>query len=334
MSQNRSAITSQQQHQTSVYSSSATEPEMPVATPVGFKHPVRNSATYQGGPTHGLVSEGNPVRCHKIDYEIKGHEMQLVEIELDPTETVIAEAGAMMFIEDNIAFKAKFGDGSEPKKGFFGKLMAAGGRILTGESLFITHFINEGQNKARVAFGAPYPGSIIPVNLAKMPGQKITCQRDAFLCAAFGTKLKMTFNKKIGSGFFGGEGFIMQQLDGDGMAFIHAGGTIIRRELNNERIRLDTGCLVAFTPEGIDFDITMVKGMKSMFFGGEGMFLAVLKGTGTVWMQSLPFSRMADRIVQSAPSLGGSRVGEGNRLTGGVGGFLDGDGRLGGGGIF
>ena len=230
----------------------------------------------------------------------------------------------MMFMEEGIKFKTKFGDGSEPKQGFFKKLMAAGGRLLTGESLFITHFHNEGQGKARVAFAAPYPGNIVPLNLANLGGS-ITCQRDAFLCAAKGTKLSMTFNKRIGSGFFGGEGFILQKLQGDGMAFVHAGGTIIKRELRGERIRLDTGCLVAFT-EGIDFNITMDHGFKSMFFGGEGLFLATLQGSGTVWMQSLPFSRMADRIIQSAPSAGGRRVGEGNRLTGGFGGLIDGDG--------
>jgi len=237
----------------------------------------------------------------------------------------------MMFIEDDISFEAKFGDGSEPKKGFFSQLMAAGGRLMTGESLFVTHFINKGQRKARVAFAAPYPGTIVPINLADIRGQKVTCQRDAFLCAALGTKVSVAFNKKIGSGFFGGEGFILQQLAGDGMAFVHAGGTVIRRELHDERIRLDTGCLVAFTPEGITFDVTLVKGMKSMFFGGEGLFLAVLKGTGTVWMQSLPFSRMADRIIQSAPSAGGSNVGEGSQLTSQLtGGLIDGNGALGG----
>lgn len=285
---------------------------------------VTNSTVYKGGPTNGLVSEGNPTKCHKIDYEIKGAEMQLVEIELDPQEVVIAEAGGMMYMEEGITFKTKFGDGSEPKQGFFKKLMAAGGRLLTGESLFITHFHNDGQTKARVAFAAPFPGNIVPLNLATIGGS-IICQRDAFLCAAKGTKLSMTFNKRIGSGFFGGEGFILQKLQGDGMAFVHACGTIIKRELHGERIRLDTGCLVAFT-EGIDFNITMDHGFKSMIFGGEGLFLATLQGHGTVWMQSLPFSRMADRIVQSAPSAGGKRVGEGNRLTGGFGGLIDGDG--------
>jgi uncharacterized protein (TIGR00266 family) len=250
--------------------------------------------------------------------------MQLVEIELDPSETVIAEAGAMMYLDDGIDFKTKFGDGSEPKKGFFQQLMSAGGRLMTGESLFITHFTNRGQRKARVAFAAPYPGSIVPLNMQNY-GNSIICQKDAFLCAAHGTSLKLHFNKRLGSGLFGGEGFILQKLRGDGMAFIHAGGTIIKRELRGERLRLDTGCLVAFT-EGIQFDIQLVKGLKSMFFGGEGMFLAILQGTGTVWLQSLPFSRMCDRIVQHAPSIGGGRQGEGSSLTGGFGDVIGGGG--------
>jgi uncharacterized protein (TIGR00266 family) len=280
------------------------------------------SGTY--GPTHGLVSTGNPSTCHKVDYEIKGHEMQLVEVELDPQETVIAEAGGMMFLEDNIDFKAKFGDGSNPGQGFFGKVFAAGGRLMTGESLFLTHFTNTGNQKARVAFAAPYPGTIIPLDLSTI-GNKLICQKDAFLCAAFGTKLSIHFNKRIGSGLFGGEGFVLQKLEGDGMVFVHAGGTIIKRELRGERIRLDTGCLVAFT-ENINFDICLVPGLKSMLFGGEGLFLATLQGTGTVWMQSLPFSRMADRILQHAPSAGGRRQGEGSALTGRLGDVLDGDG--------
>jgi len=283
-----------------------------------------DSNSYAGGPTNGVVSEGNPTQCHKLDYEIKGHEMQLVEIVLDSQETVIAEAGAMMFLEDGIDFKTKFGDGSDPKQGFLGKVFAAGGRLLTGESLFMTHFTNKGQMQARIAFAAPYPGNLLPINMAEI-GQTLICQKDAFLCAAFGTKLSIHFNKRIGSGLFGGEGFILQKLQGDGMAFIHAGGTVICRELRGERIRLDTGCLVAFT-QGIDFDIKFVPGLKSIIFGGEGLFLATLQGTGKVWMQSLPFSRMADRILQHAPSAGGRRQGEGNALTGQLGDVLDGDG--------
>lgn len=283
-----------------------------------------NSTTYSGGPTGGLISEGNPTICHKIDYEIKGHEMQLVEIELDPSETVIAEAGALMYMEDGIEFKTKFGDGSTPKEGFFKKLLKAGGRLLMGESLFITHFSNQGKAKARVAFAAPFPGSILPINLQNLGG-KIICEKDAFLCAAKGTKLSVHLHKKFGSGLFGGEGFILQKLEGDGMVFIHAGGMVIRRELRGEKLRIDTGCVVAFT-EGINFDIQFVPGLKSMFFGGEGLFLATLQGTGTVWLQSLPFSRFADRVIQHAPSIGGRRQGEGSALTGRFGDVINGDG--------
>lgn len=258
-----------------------------------------SSATFDWGPTNGLVSVGDPVKCHKVDYEIKGHGMQMVEIELDPDETCIAEAGAMMFMDDYIFFDTKLGCGSEPKKGFFKKLVAAGGRIRAGESLFLTHFTNKGLEKARVAFGAPFPGVVVPINLAEMPSEQITCQRDAFLCAAYGTKVTCSFNKRVGSGFFGGEGFVLQKLEGDGMAFLHASGHIIKKELNRGRIRMDTGCLVAFS-SGIDFEIEAVKGLKSMYFSGDGCVLAILKGTGTIWMQSLPFSRIADRIQRNA----------------------------------
>ena len=282
------------------------------------------STTYKGGPTGGLVSEGNPTVSNKLDYEIKGHEMQIVEIELDPQETVIAEAGAMMYLEEGIDFKTKFGDGSTPKEGFFKKLMQAGGRLLAGESLFLTHFSNIGTTKARAAFAAPYPGTIMPMNLQDLGGSLI-CQKDGFLCAAKGTKISMHFNKKIGAGFLGGEGFILQKMSGDGMAFVHAGGMVIRRELRGEKLRIDTGCVVAFT-EGINFDIQFVPGLKSMIFGGEGLTFATLQGTGTVWMQSLPFSRMADRIVQHAPSLGGRRQDEGSALTGKFGDMATGSG--------
>jgi len=294
------------------------------ATHVGPAGGALSSTNYGTGPTGGLVSEGNPTNSHKIDYEIKGHEMQLVEIELDPQETVIAEAGALMYLEEGIDFKTKFGDGSTPKEGFFKKLMAAGGRLLAGESLFITHFTNIGHTKARAAFAAPYPGNIMPMNLQQLGGSLI-CQKDGFLCAAKGTKLSVHFNRKIGSGLFGGEGFILQKLSGDGLAFIHAGGTVIRRELRGEKLRIDTGCVVAFT-EGINFDIQLVPGLKSMIFGGEGLCFAILQGTGTVWMQSLPFSRMCDRIVQHAPSIGGRRQDEGSALTGRFGDIANGDG--------
>jgi len=260
--------------------------------------------------------------CHEIDYEIIGNSMQMVEVELDPGEVVIAEAGAMNYMEDGIEFEAKMGDGSEVNQGFMSKLFSAGKRMISGESLFMTHFSNEGSGKRRVAFASPFPGTIIPVDLAQM-GNEIICQKDSFLCAALGTKVDIAFNKRIGSGFFGGEGFILEHLKGDGMAFIHAGGTVVEKELNGETLRLDTGCLVAMTA-GIQYDIESVKGLKSMFFGGEGMFLATLSGHGKVWIQSLPFSRLADRVIQHAPQGGGSRQGEGSVL-GGIGDMLDGD---------
>lgn len=261
------------------------------------------------------------MRCHEIDYQILGDDLQLVEIELDPGEVVIAEAGAMTYMEEDIVFETKMGDGSQPNQGFFGKLLGAGKRMLTGESLFLTHFTNHGVTKRRVAFGAPYPGKIIPVNLAEL-GEELICQKDAFLCAAFGTQLGIAFQKKLGAGFFGGEGFILQRLQGDGHAFVHACGTIIHRELRNETLRVDTGCLVAFTPE-VDYDIERAGNLKSMFFGGEGLFLATLSGTGTVWLQSLPFSRLAERILAHAPGMTGGGREEGSVL-GGLGRMLGG----------
>ncbi|MCP4595475.1 TIGR00266 family protein [Neptuniibacter sp.] len=262
------------------------------------------------------------MRCHEVDYEIIGEALQVVEVELDPGEKVIAEAGMMNYMEDGISFETKMGDGSEPDQGFMGKLFSAGKRMVTGESVFMTHFANDGSGKKRVAFAAPYPGSIVPLNMAELGG-RVICQKDAFLCAALGTKVEIAFSKKLGAGFFGGEGFILQKLEGDGMAFIQAGGTIVRKELNNETLRVDTGCLVGFT-EGVEYDIEMVKGLKSMIFGGEGLWLATLRGTGSVWIQSLPFSRLADRLIASAPSSGGSDQGEGSVL-GGIGRMLDGD---------
>lgn len=260
------------------------------------------------------------MRCHEVDYEIHGDDMQIVEVELDPGEVVIAEAGAMNYMDDGITFEAKMGDGSNPDEGFMGKLFSAGKRVLTGESIFLTHFTNSGTGKKRVAFAAPYPGKIMAMDMSKMG--HLLCQKDAFLCAAMGTQVGIAFTKRLGTGFFGGEGFILQKLDGDGMAFLHAGGTIIKKELNNETIRVDTGCIVAFTPN-IDYSIERAGNLKSMFFGGEGLFLATLKGTGTVWLQSLPFSRMADRIIAHAPRAGGSRKGEGSVL-GGLGDLLGG----------
>ena len=248
------------------------------------------------------------MRCHEIDYEIIGQSMQMVEVELDQGETVIAEAGAMNYMEQGIAFETRMGDGSNVEQGLMGKLFSAGKRLLTGESLFMTHFTNHDYGKRRVSFAAPYPGSIVPLNLAQIGGS-VTCQKDAFLCAALGTNIDIAFNKKLGSGFFGGEGFVLQRLEGDGMAFVHAGGTVIEKQLTGETLKLDTGCLVAFT-EGIDYSIEMTKGLRSMFFGGEGLFLTTLSGHGKVWIQSLPFSRLADRIIEHAPSSGGSSIGE------------------------
>lgn len=262
------------------------------------------------------------MRCHELDYELIGSEMQLVEVELDPNETVIAEAGAMTYMEEDIQFETRMGDGSNPDEGIMGKLFSAGKRVFTGESIFTTHFTNQGIGKRRVAFAAPYPGNIVPLNMAEL-GERIVCQKDAFLCAALGTRVSITFNRRIGAGFFGGEGFILQTLEGDGMAFIQAGGTVIKKELKGETLRVDTGCLVGFT-EGVEYDIQRAGGLKSMVFGGEGLFLATLKGTGTVWLQNLPFSRMADRILAHAPSSGGSDQGEGSVL-GGIGRMIGGD---------
>ncbi|HSQ41023.1 MAG TPA: TIGR00266 family protein [Fibrobacteraceae bacterium] len=256
------------------------------------------------------------MRAHEIDYQIIGDDMQIVEVELDSGETVIAEAGMMNYMEDGITFEARMGDGSEPDRGLFGKLVDAGKRVITGESLFVTHFTHHGTGKKRVAFAAPYPGKIIPVDLAALGGQ-IICQKDAFLCAALGTRITVSFAKRLGTGLFGGEGFILQKLEGDGKAFVHAGGTIVKRQLQGETLRVDTGCLVAFT-QGIDYDIERAGNLKSMVFGGEGLFLATLRGTGTVWLQSLPFSRLADRILANAPKAGGKSREEGS-LLGGLG---------------
>jgi uncharacterized protein (TIGR00266 family) len=264
------------------------------------------------------------MKCHEVDYKIMGDDMQIVEVELDPSETVVAEAGAMNYMDDGITFEAKMGDGSSAGEGMLGKLMNAGKRMLTGESVFMTHFSNTGAGKKSVAFAAPYPGKIIPIDMTKINGD-LLCQKDAFLCAALGTEIGIAFNKRLGTGFFGGEGFILQRLSGDGMVFIHAGGTVVKKTLKNETLRVDTGCLVAFTA-GVNYDIEKAGGLKSMFFGGEGFFLATLSGSGVVLLQSLPFSRMADRILQHAPSAGGSRKGEGS-LLGTIGGFIDGDNR-------
>ena len=261
------------------------------------------------------------MHCHTVDYEILGSDMQIVEVELDPGETVVAEAGAMNYMGDGITFEAKMGDGSNTDDGIMGKLLSAGKRVLTGESIFLTHFTNTGSGKQRVSFAAPYPGQIIPIDMAKHGGLFL-CQKDAFLCAAKGTKVSIAFTRRLGSGFFGGEGFILQKLEGDGMAFAHAGGTVVSKELDGEVIRVDTGCIVGFTG-GIDYSIERAGNLKSMFFGGEGLFLATLRGKGKVYLQSLPFSRMCDRILAHAPSAGGSRKGEGSVL-GGLGDLIGG----------
>lgn len=261
------------------------------------------------------------MKSHEIDYEIFGDDLQFVEIELDPKETVIAEAGSMMYMDKGINFEAKMGDGSDPKEGFFGKVWGAGKRMLTNESIFMTHFTNTGRGKKIVSFAAPYPGKIIPIDLKELGG-KVICQRDAFLCAALGTKVDLEFNKKIGAGFFGGEGFILQSLKGDGKAFIHACGGIAMKKLDGNSICIDPGCIVGFT-KGISYDIQRAGSLKSMVFGGEGLFLATLKGRGYVWLQSLPFSRLADKIAANLPSTGSSRTGEGDFASNAVSGIFD-----------
>ena len=258
---------------------------------------------------------------HEIDYRIHGDDLQTVEVELDPQETVIAEAGAMNWMEEDITFEARMGDGTEADNSVMGKLFGAGKRLLTGESIFMTHFTNQGALKRHVAFAAPYPGKIVPVDLSALGGD-LLCQKDAFLCAAMGTSVSIAFNKKIGAGFFGGEGFILQKLQGDGLAFLHAGGTVVKRELRGETLRVDTGCIVAFDAT-VDYDIEAAGGLKSMLFGGEGLFLATLRGHGTVWLQSLPFSRLANRILLNAPIRGGNSKGGGSVL-GDFGRMIDG----------
>jgi uncharacterized protein (TIGR00266 family) len=260
-----------------------------------------------------------------VDYEIKGSEMQFVEIELDPGEAAVGEAGSMMFMDAGISMDTVFGDGSQSSggSGLFGKLLGAGKRLVTGESLFTTVYTNQGSSKLRVAFAAPYPGKILPMDLRALGGTLI-CQKDAFLCAARGVSLGIAFQQRLGVGFFGGEGFIMQKLEGDGLAFVHAGGTVVKRELARGQILLvDTGCVVAYTPN-VNFEIQYVGKIKTALFGGEGLFLAKMTGPGTVWLQSLPFSRLASRVFAAAPQRGGSRE-EGSILPGfGAGGLLGG----------
>jgi uncharacterized protein (TIGR00266 family) len=252
-------------------------------------------------------------RSHEIDYQIQGESIQIVEVELDPMETVIAEAGAMLYMEDGIVFETKMGDGSNPNQGMFDKLLSAGSRILTGESLFMTHFTNRGSGKAKVAFSAPYPGTILPVDLSQSPGNELIVQKDGFLCAALGTKVSITFNRKLGSGLVGGEGFILQRLQGTGKAFVHAGGTLIEKTLQNETLRVDTGCVVAFESQ-IDFDVQTAGGLKSMIFGGEGIFLATLRGTGKVYLQSMPIRK----LIQALAPYGRNSGKEGSSLLGSI----------------
>lgn len=251
------------------------------------------------------------MQSHQIDYKIIGESIQVVEVELDPHETVIAEAGAMLYMEEGITFATKMGDGAEPNQSILGKLVSAGTRMLTGESLFMTHFTHAGPEKAKVGFSAPYPGTVIPVDLAQMKNHELIVQKDGFLCAALGTKISITFNKRIGSGLVGGEGFVLQKLQGDGMAFIHAGGTLIQKELNNETLRIDTGCVVAYE-SSLDFDVQRSGGLRSMLFGGEGIFLATLRGTGKVWLQSMPIRK----LIQALAPYGENKKKEGSSILG------------------
>ncbi len=263
------------------------------------------------------------MNAHEIDYTIHGEEMQYVEIVLDPQEGVVAESGSFMMMSDGIQMQTIFGDGSKQDEGILGKLFSAGKRLLTGESLFMTVFSNAGVGRKEVSFAAPYPGKIIPIDLSELGG-KFICQKDAFLCAAKGVSVGIEFSRKLGRGLFGGEGFIMQKLEGDGMAFVHAGGNMSKKELKaGEVLKVDTGCVVGFTKD-IDYDVEFVGGIKNTIFGGEGLFFATLKGPGTVYIQSLPFSRLAGRILALAPKTGSTTRGEGSVL-GGIGDLLDGD---------
>jgi uncharacterized protein (TIGR00266 family) len=262
---------------------------------------------------------------HEIEYKIFGDDMQFVEVELDPGEATVAEAGGMMYMDDGIEMETVFGDGSQQKSGIMGALMGAGKRLLTGESLFMTVFLNRSTQKRKLAFGAPYPGKIIPVHLSEIGGVLI-CQKDSFLAAAKGVSVGIAFQRRLGVGLFGGEGFIMQKLEGDGWAFVHAGGTLQERTLApGEIVRVDTGCIVAMQPS-VNYDIQYVGKIKTALFGGEGLFFATLTGPGKIWLQSLPLSRLANRIVAAVPGLGRGGKEEGSVL-GALGGLLDGDGR-------
>jgi len=250
------------------------------------------------------------MKAHQIDYKIIGDDIQLVEIALDSGETVIAEAGSMMYMDNDIQYDTKLGDGSRANEGMLNKLLSAGSRVITGESLFVTHFTNAGREKQHVSFSAPYPGKIIPIDLTTVGGQLVV-QKDGFLCAAYGTRLSLFFNRRLGAGLVGGEGFILQKLDGDGLAFVHAGGTVVERKLNNEKLRVDTGCIVGFTP-GIEFNVQTSGNLRSMVFGGEGLFLATLQGTGTVWLQSMPIRK----LVQALSPYGRNARKEGRSILG------------------
>ena len=259
------------------------------------------------------------MRSHEIDYRIFGEEIQCVEVELDPQETTIAESGSFMMMDDGIEMHTIFGDGTGEQQSFMGKMFSAGKRLLTGESLFMTAFTNKGYYKARVCFAAPYPGKIIPLDLS-MLGGKVIAQKDSFLAAAKGVTVGIEFQRKLGTGLFGGEGFIMQKLEGDGMAFVHAGGLVVERELGvGEVLRVDTGCIVAFT-QGIDYNIQFVKGVRNVIFGGEGLFFAALRGPGKVWIQTIPISRLASRILSYAQPVNRSEEGS---VLGGLGRLLE-----------
>ena len=265
------------------------------------------------------------MNAHEIDYQIFGEEMQFVEIELDPQEAVVAEAGSFMMMDSDIKMDTIFGDGSNQDKGVLGKIFSAGKRMLTGENLFMTAFLNIGQGKRKISFASPYPGKILAIDLSEIQG-KFICQKDAFLCAAKGVSIGIEFSKRLGRGLFGGEGFIMQKLEGDGLAFVHAGGTLAKKELKSgEVLKVDTGCIVGFT-QNVDYNIEFIGGIKNTIFGGEGLFFATLRGPGTVYVQSLPFSRLAGRVLAAIPR-GGKDKGEGS-ILGGLGDLLDGDNRF------
>jgi uncharacterized protein (TIGR00266 family) len=304
-------------------------PQFAAYLPAG-RTPATSAARASAGQTYVPPAAQSPTgrRAHEIDHQIFGAEMQFVEIELDPGESAVAEAGTMMYMTQGIQMETIFGDGSsqQQQSGFMGALLGAGKRVLTGESLFMTVFTNQGYGKQRVAFAAPYAGKILVMDLAALGGQLI-CQKDSFLCAARGVSIGIAFQKRIGVGLFGGEGFIMQSLEGDGICFVHAGGTLHALELQaGETLRVDTGCLVALQPS-VSYDIQFVGKIKTAIFGGEGLFFATLTGPGKVWLQSLPLSRLADRIYKAAPSAGGSRKGEGSVLDHafGLGNLIDGD---------